>query len=368
MKIFTNFVYRETKTSITPNYKMLKIEQVNHNNFLFLVFLIFPFLSFAQEEDNMPSMKDWKSVLSLMQYQPVIPVTIQGNITNLMEDKLNRRLRPGTFSFSDSLGKKITLPVRFETRGKTRLLRCDIAPMGIYFDKKGLKKQKIKVYPKLKTVLPCFANEMAEDLLFREMLVYKLYGVVSDFDFKVQPIDIVGLDSVTQDTTHAFPAFFIESDKEFKRRLDMEELDQFNIQWEDLDPKQAQITAFFQYMVSNSDWRIDHKHNLKFFRKNENTPLILVPYDFDFSGLVNVSYMPIAVHLGQKNVRQRIFLGKIARQKDLAANFKYFQAKKIELLNCIDNFDLLPKPSRKNIKKYIESFYEDIADGVVDTI
>ena len=42
--------------------------------------------------------------------------------------------------------------------------------------------------------------------------------------------------------------------------------------------------------------------------------------------------------------------------------------KKIELLDYISNFDLLPKPSRKNIQKYIESFYEDIADGVVSMI
>ena len=337
---------------------MLKIEQVNHNNFLFLVFLIFPFLSFAQEEDNMPSMKDWESVLTLMQYQPVIPVSIQGNITNLMEDKLNRRLRPGTFSFSDSLGKKITLPVRFETRGKTRLRRCDIAPMGIYFDKKGLKKQKIKIYPKLKTVLPCFANEMAEDLLFREMLVYKLYGVVSDFDFKVQPIDIVGLDSVTLDTTHAFPAFFIESDKEFKRRLDMEELDQFNIQWEDLDPKQAQITAFFQYMVSNADWKISHKHNLKFFRKNETSPLVLVPYDFDFSGLVNAEYALPNPNYNQKNVRHRIYIGK--KNKFVKETIQHFKNKEAEILKTVEEYPYLSAESKMDITAFLATFFKGI--------
>ena len=104
---------------------------MKNNYFLFLIFLINPFLSFAQDEDNKPSMEDWESVLALMSYQPIIPVTIQGNITNLMEDKLNRRFRPGSFSFPDSLGKKITLPVRFETRGKNRLIRCDIPPLSL---------------------------------------------------------------------------------------------------------------------------------------------------------------------------------------------------------------------------------------------
>ena len=331
---------------------------MKNNYFLFLIFLINPFLSFAQDEDNKPSMEDWESVLALMSYQPIIPVTIQGNITNLMEDKLNRRLRPGSFSFPDSLGKKITLPVRFETRGKTRLLRCDIPPMGIYFDKKGLKEQEIKIYPKLKTVLPCFSNEMAEDLLFREMLVYRLYGIVSDFDFKVQVVDLVALDSITQDTTHAFPAFFIESDKEFKRRLDMEEFDQFNIQWEDLDPKQAQITAFFQYMVSNGDWRISHKHNLKFFRKNKTSPLVLVPYDFDFSGLVNADYAKPNPNYDQENVRHRIYIGK--KNKFVKETIQHFIHKEAEILKTVEDYPYLSVESKKDIKEFLDQFFKGI--------
>jgi len=50
----------------------------------------------------------------------------------------------------DSLGQKVTLPIRLETRGKTRLVRCDIPPILIYFDKPALEEQKFKDYPKLK--------------------------------------------------------------------------------------------------------------------------------------------------------------------------------------------------------------------------
>ena len=78
--------------------------------------------------------------------------------------------------------------------------------------------------------------------------------------------------------------------------------------------------------------------------------------------------MRIAEHLNQKNKRQRIFLGHITRQKELKTNFERYESKKEALLEYINNFDLLPKPSRKSIRKYIESFYEDIADGTVSTM
>jgi len=339
---------------------MLNIEQVKSNYCLFLVFLILPIFSFAQNKENKPSSStvNKKSVLSLMRYQPVIPVTVEGNIINLMEDKLNRRLRPGSFSFPDSLGNRITLPARFETRGKTRLIRCDITPMGIYFDKKGLEEQKIKNYPKLKAVFPCFDTVSAEDLLFREMLVYKLYEVVSDYHFKVQVAEFIALDSINQDTTHTYPAFFIESDKELKKRLDLEELDQFNIQWDDLDPKEAQISAFFQYMISNADWRIDHKHNLKFFRKNETSPLILVPYDFDFSGLVNADYAKPNPNYDQETVRHRIYIGK--KNKFVNEVIQHYLDKEAEIIKTVDDYPYLSAESKMDIKEFLAIFFIEI--------
>ena len=122
-------------------------------------------------------------------------------------------------------------------------------------------------------------------------------------------------------------------------------------------------------MIGNVDWRATpFTKNTKAIKVAETDKYQLIPYDFDFSGVVNVSYMRIAEHLNQKNTRQRIFLGHIIQQKELKNNLERYKAKKAELLEYISNFNLLPKPSRKNIRKYIESFYEDIADGVVSMI
>lgn len=327
------------------------------NYLLFLCCFLLPILGAAQDSTTTKVKKKKKqSLFSLMDYKEVIPVTLTGNITNLLEDKFNQEKRTGSFSFADSLGEKITLPVRFETRGKTRLVRCEIPPVMIYFDKPALKDQRIKDYPKLKVVVPCFQDSLSEDLLYRELLIYKLYALVSDFHFRVQATELICLDSTTQDTTHVFPAFFIESDKEFRKRTDMEELNQYNIGWSDLEPEQGQITALFQYMISNTDWKIDHQHNLKYFRKDSIAPLVLVPYDFDFSGLVNASYAKPNPDYQQKSVRQRIYLGKRNKSLILAVRQFLLQEKKIYEMVGLDPH--LSAASKADIKTFLKPFFD----------
>jgi len=324
--------------------------------FIFFISVLFPVFSVAQDLPIDTLKKKKQSLFSLMAHKEVIPVTLQGNTTNLLEDKLNQKERAGSFSFSDSLGKKITLPVRFQTRGKTRLIRCEIPPIMVYFDKPALKEQRVKDYPKIKVVMPCATDSLSVDLLHRELLIYKLYALVSDFHFRVQAAELICVDSTGQDTTHVLPVFFIESDKEFRKRTDKEELSEYNIQWSDLDPEQAQITALFQYMVSNTDWKIDLKHNLKYFRNEENAPLILVPYDFDFSGFVNANYAKPNPDYYQKHVRQRIYLGK--KNEFLMKTIQKFNNKETEIIKMVDEYPHLSVESKADIKTFLAPFFK----------
>jgi len=332
---------------------------VKTSYFLLLIFLLLPIFSGAQNSAIPSSGKKKKkkqSVLSLMKYKEVVPVTIEGNITNLIKDKYDQKERLGFFSFSDSLGKEITIPVRFETRGKTRLIRCNMPPIMVYFDKPALKGQRIKDYPKMKVVVPCSQDSISEDLLYRELLVYKLYALVSDYHFRVQATELICLDTINRDTTHIIPAFFIESDKEFRKRSKTEELNQYNIQWSDLEPRQAQITAIFQYMISNTDWKIDHKHNLKYFREEETAPLILLPYDFDYSGLVNAHYAKPNPDYKQNKVRDRIYLGE--KNEFLGEIIQLFKAKETEILRMVEEDPHLGTQSKTDIKVFLAPFFK----------
>ncbi len=326
---------------------------------LFLISLLLPIFTLGQElaQDTLQKKKK-QSLFSLMEYQEVMPVTICADITSMIEEKFDQKERVGLFNFTDSLGEEFTLPIRLEARGKTRLVRCDVPPVMVYFDKPALKEQRVKDYPKLKVVVPCFQDSLAEDLLYRELLVYKLYSLVSDYHFRVQAAELTCLDQISRDTTHILPAFFIESDKEYRKRTDTEEVNEFSINWSDLDPEQAQITAVFQYMISNTDWKIDHQHNLKYFRndKDEDAPLVLLPYDFDFSGLVNANYAKPNPDYLQESVRQRIYLGK--KNKFLNKTIQLFRDKEAAILAAVEEDPNLSEGSKKDIKSFLTPFFE----------
>ena len=50
------------------------------------------------------------------------------------------------------------------------------------------------------------------------------------------------------------------------------------------------VLCLFEYMISNTDWNVSLLHNIKLIRKKDTKEIIVVPYDFDYSGLVNADY------------------------------------------------------------------------------
>lgn len=295
-------------------------------------------------------------MFKLLDYEELPAIMVHANFSRIWGNKTTRFPILGHLSFWDVHGTGFTLPVSIQSRGKTRFLKCEIPPIQIRMDKESLKLARIKDYPKLKTVLPCTLDEMGDEYLFRELLVYKLYEQVSDFAFKTQAVKLIHLDSASLDTTLVSNAFFIESDKEFRKRKDFEEVDQYNLQWEDLHPRQSQIMAVFQFMIGNTDWKIDMKHNMKYFRVAEGEPIILMPYDFDFSGVVSSPIAKVNPDIGQKKIRDRFYLGK--SNEHLPPVLDHFKSQKAALLTIVEEFYYLDENAKADIHKYLLSFFE----------
>lgn len=332
--------------------------------------LLGTFTLFAQDRSlqsfNIPS----ESIFSMFQYDAVVKVTIETDLDSLINYRKRNTYQPAKFIYKLPTGEKITRTMKVKPRGKYRRRVCDFPTIKLNFSKKDLKADGMAKYDDYKVVTHCIADKKeSKENVLREYLAYKLYNILSPNSYRVHYIEITYVDSKKQMSNLKRTGFLIEDTAELEDRVGGEIMTEPRLPIDSFDLEQYNSVALFQYMIGNLDWRVTpFAKNAKVLKGKETGKYHVIPYDFDFSGLVGVSYMSVAAHLGQKDVRQRIFLGKIARQKDLTANFKYYQAKKTALLDCVDNFDLLSKASRKNIRKYIESFYEDIADGAVNTI
>lgn len=118
--------------------------------------------------------------------------------------------------------------------------------------------------------------------------------------------------------------------------------------------------AIFCYMIGNTDWSVPNQHNCKVLSSMSYSGSnlgVIVPYDFDYSGLVDTDYAVPYEKLGIESVRERLYLG-LCRSEDVFINaLKEFSDKKEEFYKVINNFTLLSEKERKRMTEYLDSFY-----------
>ena len=114
-------------------------------------------------------------------------------------------------------------------------------------------------------------------------------------------------------------------------------------------------------MIGNTDWKaMPISKNVKLFKKDTENTYRVVPFDFDFSGLVAAPYAVPTSSLGQRNVRHRIFQGIENLSNIDEATKNLFLAKKKKILRYVKRFTLLARPSRKDIRGFLEPFFDEL--------
>ena len=196
--------------------------------------------------------------------------------------------------------------------------------------------------------------------LLKSILIYKLYNVLTDLSFRVRFISVEYLNTYKKSKPINTYAFIIEPlDMLTSRTNTVEEkspdLSQRNIIRESLDR-----VAIFSYMIGNTDWSVGGQHNCKVLlppNVSKPYPGMLVPYDFDYSGLVDADYAVPAENLGLKSVRERHYDGMCRSEDEIINSLREFTEKKEEFYRVINEFHLLSDKEKKEMIGYLDSFY-----------
>jgi hypothetical protein len=120
--------------------------------------------------------------------------------------------------------------------------------------------------------------------------------------------------------------------------------------------------AVFEYMIGNTDMSILQQHNIRIVETPANERFT-VPYDFDYSGLVNTTYSAADKRLGITSVRDRLYRGPCRTPEELEAVFVKLRALKPELLAVYDAIPDFNGTDRREAKAYLEEFYRTIDRG-----
>ncbi|MFT5998184.1 MAG: hypothetical protein ACI81P_000636 [Neolewinella sp.] len=250
------------------------------------------------------------------------------------------------------------LELNVTVRGKFRRKTCAMPPMMLQFKKAGLRALGLNTHNDFKLVTHCTNDEAGQDALLREQLAYEMYNTVNPAaSFRTQLLTITYVNTADGSTITSY-AILIEDTDELRGRLNMKNSsNNYNVPVEKIN--NAETLALFQYMIGNSDYGTKMVRNMKLFKDIEGT-FTAVPYDFDFSGLVNASYAGGMGHLNETKVTDRTMLWDYDTTPDFTAAADYMTSLKDTLFEQVDNFDNLSSSSKREITKYIKGFYKDL--------
>jgi len=299
------------------------------------------------------------SIFDVMSYTEILNLTIETQVDSLSENRRSATKYPSILSFEDKNGGIQTFDIKIGVRGIFRRMRCSgIPPLKLDFKKKALAAAGLSKFDDFKLVTYCIADKSdAKALLLKEFLAYKLYNGITDQSYRVQLLNITFKDSQTGHKTKQW-GFIIEDTALLRNRLGAEKVTEIrNIAFEKFNQAQIRQVALFQYLIGNSDWDLKVSRNIKYI--NKEGQYLAIPYDFDFSGLVNAPYAIGNPNFNLVNVQDRVYLGFPEEVNNLTTTIAKLKEKQADLIQLVENFKLLNRSKRKEITAYLNNYFDN---------
>lgn len=301
--------------------------------------------------------------IPLFQSDEIIQLRLEADFKTVFSFKDDSTYFPALISFADSLGLPHNLDIKIRTRGKTRRESdvCKFTPLRLKFSKKEAINTVFAEQKAIKLVTHCNSQDFCEQNTIIEYLIYRAFNILTDSSLQVRPVMInyVYTDR-KKDSVQKF-AFFLEHDKHLAKRLGGIEIEGEKTHPNRFHSFHMCLMDMFQYMIGNTDYSAYELHNIKLIRdKTRRLPPIAIPYDFDWSGLVSAYYAVPNPSLHTNDVTDRVYRGFKRRPEIVYYNIEKFKAKKKEIYQLFNEFELLSKKERKHVIKYLDEFYRII--------
>ena len=323
-----------------------------------LVLFLLPLFSVAQTTET----TDLSNIFDFFAEQELFEITLEAEFDSILNSKKFNRYLDGKLSYKDKNEDLKSIPVTLKQRGKYRRRICNFPPLKLKFAEKDLNALNLETASNnLKIVTHCHEqNSISRENLLREYLAYKIYEFHSEKHFRVHLSKIKY--KTPNEKKHRFEryAIILEDDENMANRMGGEILDTMHCAISKMNQENLKINAVYQFMIGNSDWDPVKVRNIKLVRKDNLESFNVVPYDFDFSGLVNASYAIPNPNFKLKNIRERVMQCKFESEEEMEKVIELFINKKETVLDYCKNFKTLPKSSRRDIEGYLNSFYSII--------
>ena len=296
-----------------------------------------------------------------------ISVTLRGPMASLASNR-REEPRPATMIVDG-----VTYPVSLTPRGITRKTSdvCDFPPLRVELTGKAPPGSLFEHQHRLKLVTFCKRSPEFQQKVLLEYAAYRLYNLMTPQSFRARLANIDYLDEAGRPYI-ARVGFFLEDFSDVAKRNGMvaAKLPDM-IPGSMLDPASSGRFAVFEYLISNYDWsmRAGPKgepccHNARLLSTGvPGSRVVPVPYDFDWSGLVDAPYAGPPEGIPIQNVRQRNYRGYCAHQAEAGAFAATLVPRRAEFLGVFATVPGLDARNQRTAADYIGRGFDDLQSG-----
>jgi hypothetical protein len=263
-----------------------------------------------------------------------------------------------------------TLPIMLSARGLSRRNpdNCQFPPLMVDLQDKPGDASLFRKQNRLKLVTHCRDQASFQRFALREFAVYRLYNALTPQSLMVRLLRVHYVDGGKEVAVRW--GFFIEDIDDAAKRMGGKEIDVESVPFAALDPADEARVAMFRYMIGDLDWDMAqgpagtnccHNSKLVGADKEARSALIPVPYDFDYSGMVNTPYAVPPEGIPINSVRRRWYRGLCRDNTQAQGQAAAFIAARPQLEGVLRGIAQLDDRDRDDLLKYLDDFYDDIA-------
>lgn len=320
----------------------------------------------AQEE------ADDQKVPKLFSSEDTLAVTISAPWRDVEKNDDFQGAYPAKVSYRDDAGNTVELEATVERRGVKRQEICDFPPIRIRFDKEVVKGTTFRGQDSLKMVTHCDRASKYDQYYILEMIAYRIYNLLTDYSFRIRPLEVNYVDSERDKDVDTRFAFLIEDDSDVAKRHDLKKIRIPKANPRKLEPTVNSLMSLYQFMIGNVDWASlrgpdpdECCHNIKLIGPEPLTDddfIIPVPYDFDSAGLIDAPYAAPPDGLPIKRVTQRLYRGLCMNNDTLEAARQKIVGQEAAIMALVEGEERLNSSSKGKATRFLEDFFEIAKD------
>ena len=299
---------------------------------------------------------DTKYESSLFTDSSLLHLKLYANYKSVQRDRnANPSYHPALLCYRNSDSNEISIPIKIKPRGHFRRSRsnCIFPPLLLNFPKHCDSAGLFMHQKEMKLVTACINDQY----VVREWLVYKLYNLVTEKSFRARLARVDYIDSSSGLKTETHYGILIENEDAMAQRNGAVIIKRRMTEPQATNHEEYLKMTVFEYMIGNTDWSIPYLHNIRLISPDSTKVPYTVPYDFDYSGIVDAPYAVPQEELELSSVRERLYRGYCLPYTDFDAIVTLYDSLKDAIYKTYTGCRLLPAKYIKQATFYLDDFY-----------